>query len=94
MSLEYTFSRRGAKNPKNEVIAEMKGKLDQLGLSLDEVMGVYRGKGRKRGASKHISPKYVSPTGETWSGRGAKARWIRELEAEGRDIEEFRIDEK
>jgi DNA-binding protein H-NS len=58
---------------KNEVLAEMKGKLEQLGLSFEQVMGEYGGRRR----ASQLPPKYISPNGEMWSGRGYPPQWIR-----------------
>jgi DNA-binding protein H-NS len=77
---------------KNEVIAEMRGKLEQLGLTFDEVMGMYRS--RRRNSGMQLPPKYISPKGDTWSGRGYPPQWIRELEEEGHDREDYRIQEE
>jgi DNA-binding protein H-NS len=44
-----------------------------------------------RGKRSKVAPKYRSPDGETWSGRGLKPRWLTALLAEGRKIEEFLI---
>ena len=38
----YRHSRRKREDAKNEVIAEMRGKFEQLGLSFEEVMGLER----------------------------------------------------
>jgi DNA-binding protein H-NS len=45
----------------------------------------------KKAAGKTASPgvKYRGPDGQIWSGRGRPARWITELEAQGRKREEF-----
>jgi DNA-binding protein H-NS len=77
---------------KNEVIAEMRGKLEQLGLTFDEVMGMYRS--RRRNSGMQLPPKYISPKGDTWSGRGYPPQWIRDLEEEGHDREDYRIQEE
>ena len=79
---------------KNEVIAEMRGKLEQLGLSFEEVMGIYGGRSGRRNRVSQLPPKYISPKGETWSGRGYPPQWIRDLEEEGHDREDYRIPEQ
>jgi DNA-binding protein H-NS len=43
-------------------------------------------KGRK------VPPKYRSPSGETWAGRGAKPRWLVAAIKRGRKLEDFLID--
>ncbi len=42
-------------------------------------------KGRK------IPPKYRSPSGETWAGRGARPRWMVAAIKKGRRMEDFLI---
>jgi DNA-binding protein H-NS len=71
---------------KAQIIEEMREKFEQLDLDFDEVMGVRR----KRGQSV-LPPKYRSPDGKTWSGRGYPPQWIRDLEEEGGDREDYRI---
>ncbi len=43
-------------------------------------------KGRK------VPPKYRSPSGETWAGRGAKPKWLVEALKKGKRVEDFLID--
>lgn len=45
-------------------------------------------------AKRTMKPKYRNPdTGETWSGYGGTARWIKEFEKQGRNRDEFLIQE-
>jgi DNA-binding protein H-NS len=71
---------------KAQVIAEMREKFVQLDLDFDEVMGLNRRMGKSA-----LPPKYKSPAGETWSGRGNPPRWIRSLEEEGGDRDDYLI---
>jgi DNA-binding protein H-NS len=41
---------------------------------------------------KKVPPKYRSPSGETWAGRGAKPRWLVAAVKRGRKLEDFLID--
>jgi len=43
-------------------------------------------KGRK------VPPKYRGPSGETWTGRGAKPRWLAAAIKGGKKIDDFLID--
>jgi DNA-binding protein H-NS len=43
-------------------------------------------KGRK------VPPKYRSPSGETWAGRGARPRWLVAAIKRGRKLDDFLID--
>jgi DNA-binding protein H-NS len=42
-------------------------------------------KGRK------VPPKYRSPSGDTWAGRGAKPRWLVAALKKGKKVEDFLI---
>jgi DNA-binding protein H-NS len=39
-----------------------------------------------------VPPKYRSPSGETWSGRGAKPRWLVAAIKGGKKLDDFLID--
>jgi len=43
-------------------------------------------KGRK------VPPKYRSPSGETWAGRGVRPKWMVEALKRGKRVEDFLID--
>jgi DNA-binding protein H-NS len=73
----------------------LKKELAAIGSDYAEVgrIAIY---GRKRGASlkgRKVPAKYRDPkTGETWSGRGAPARWIVAYEKQGKSREQFLVD--
>ena len=54
------------------------------GLTLEELM---------KGGRKRSTVKYVNPDDpmQTWSGVGSRPKWVRELLAAGRTLEELRI---
>ena len=41
---------------------------------------------------KKVPPKYRSPSGETWAGRGAKPRWLVAAFNSGKRLDDFLID--
>jgi DNA-binding protein H-NS len=41
---------------------------------------------------KKVAPKYRSPEGETWAGRGATPRWLKAAIKEGKKLESFLIE--
>ena len=43
---------------------------------------------------KKVPPKYRSPLGETWAGRGAKPRWLVAAIKRGKKLEDFLIDKQ
>ncbi|AZR25598.1 DNA-binding protein [Xanthomonas vasicola pv. arecae] len=75
------------------------------GYSIEELFGAsaIAGPGRPAGAAKpgpragrklgKVPPKYRNPanTQETWTGRGKQPRWLAELTAAGKKVEDFLI---
>jgi DNA-binding protein H-NS len=41
--------------------------------------------------SKKVPPKYRSPSGETWAGRGARPKWLVAALKKGKKMESFLI---
>jgi DNA-binding protein H-NS len=76
------------------VLASKVGALRKQLASIDGVPGEERltfDRARK-GQRRKVRAKYRDPkTGETWSGRGAPARWIAGYEKSGRKRDEFLI---
>ena len=69
----------------------MREKLAELGVNPDDIAVSIGRKGR-RVSKSNLPAKYRSPDGtQTWSGRGQKAAWLKELEGQGHDIEEFLV---
>ena len=72
------------------VIADIKAKMKQYGITVADLGGA----GSKGGAkSKSKAPaKYKGPNGELWAGGpGRKPEWVRTALAAGKNIEDFRI---
>jgi DNA-binding protein H-NS len=68
---------------------EMKGKASELGLTLNDVFPTRRP--RKTLPKALVQVKYRSPDGETWSGRGHAPLWLRTLELQGHNREEYKV---
>jgi DNA-binding protein H-NS len=70
--------------------AELQQQLSRLGSESNGMLRAWR-----RGASpmkgRKVAPKFRSPDGETWAGRGARPRWLSALIRQGHKIEEFAI---
>ena len=75
---------------KAQIISEMRERFEQLDLDFEEELGLNRG---RRGKSI-LPPKYRSPDGKTWSGRGMPPQWIRDLEEEGGNREDYRVSDE
>jgi DNA-binding protein H-NS len=43
---------------------------------------------------KKVPPKYRSPSGETWAGRGVKPRWLVAALKRGKKLDQFLIDKR
>jgi DNA-binding protein H-NS len=77
--------------------AERQGVIDQIkatmaanGITLADLGG--RGGRRAGGAKKSAEVRYRGPNGETWSGgRGRRPDWVMQLQAQGQDIEQYRV---
>jgi DNA-binding protein H-NS len=69
---------------------ELRDALSTLESKLGSVPARMGRASRLRGGK--VAPKYRSPTGETWAGRGARPRWLVELLKQGHKIERFLID--
>jgi DNA-binding protein H-NS len=73
-------------------VADERRELQRQLSQLDRFSGGGR-RGVKRGstAGSSVAPKYISPEGETWAGRGARPRWLRAFLDAGREISEFAV---
>ena len=80
------------KNELASVIADIKAKMKQYGLTVADLGGSTGGT-KKVSKSKSAAPaKYRGPNGELWAGGpGRKPEWVRAVLASGKSIEDFRI---
>ena len=82
---------------KGMLLAEFRTRAEKLGLSLESLFPRFPEHATRRtrsDAGVPLTPKFRSPKGETWSGRGIPPRWMSELEAQGHKRDEFRIKEE
>ena len=70
-----------------ELRSELEKQLAALG-GAKSIRGKASGKSLK---GKKVPPKYRSPSGDTWAGRGAKPRWLVAAMKKGKKIESFLI---
>ena len=89
---------RTTEGERRTFIEEVTARAAGLGMSITDLLkravpggGAPPRPVEKKAAGKTASPgiKYRGPDGQIWSGRGRPARWITELEAQGRKREEF-----
>lgn len=73
------------------VIADIKAKMKQFGISVADLGGAAGAK--KAGKSKSTAaPKYRGPNGELWAGGpGRKPEWVRAVLASGKSVDDYLI---
>jgi DNA-binding protein H-NS len=76
-----------------EAIAQVKSLMAQHGLSVADIASKANGpkiSGPKAGAK--VAAKYRNPaTGDSWSGRGLKPKWLQSALAAGRSLADFAV---
>jgi DNA-binding protein H-NS len=79
------------RNQIDERLLELRTELEkQLEALSGQVPSKRKASSALRG--RKIAPKYRSPSGETWAGRGAKPKWMIAALKKGRKPEDFLID--
>lgn len=76
----------------NDVIAELKEKIEAYGLTAQDLGLTGSPKRRKAAGSNKAQAvvKYRGPNGQTWSGgRGRKPQWVVDALAQGKKLEDF-----
>ena len=92
-SLADTLRLEKMEEARNALASKIQAECKELGLSPEEVLGIRRGRRGRRVNTTSVSVKYTGPQGETWTGRGIAPLWLRKLEEEGHDREEYRVPE-
>jgi DNA-binding protein H-NS len=78
----------------DETLLERRAEIEKQLQRMGAVAGgarVVRGR-RSALKGKKVPPKYRSPSGETWVGRGAKPRWLVAAIKGGKKLDDFLID--
>ena len=86
--IEQAYKRK-AEEARATVIAETQRKFEQLGLSFDDVAAMQKKK--KRVTIALSTPKYRSPEGKEWTGKGARPKWLKEYEEGGGNRDDYLI---
>jgi len=72
--------------------AEIEQQLERMGRTIEVGrLRIVRG-GRSVLKGRKVPPKYRSPSGETWAGRGARPRWLVAAIRGGKKLDDFLID--
>lgn len=69
---------------------ELKEVADKYGLSVSDLVPASGGK--SAGRSGTIRFRHPEDPNKGWSGRGRKPAWIKDWEAQGRSVDELRVD--
>jgi DNA-binding protein H-NS len=74
---------------------QVNNRLVELRAEIEKQLAAFPGlKGKPNGRSlkgRKVPPKYRSPSGETWAGRGVKPKWMVEALKKGKKMEKFLI---
>src|SRR5712691_4100313 len=79
------------RNQIDERLAELRKELEKQLAALDGQASA-KGRAGKSLKGRKVPPKYRSPKGETWAGRGARPKWMVEALKRGKRVEDFLID--
>ena len=75
---------------RSTAIGEIKTRMAELGLTIEDLAGVSAKKIRRSSGS--VAAKYYDPsTGKSWSGRGRTPTWLVNAEANGRSRTDFAV---
>ena len=76
-----------------EVVQNIKAQMKEYGLTVADLGSLVSTGQRKVPKTKSTAPaKYRGPNGELWAGGlGRKPEWVRVIQAEGKNIEDFLI---
>ena len=80
---------------RNQVDERLAGLRTELRKQLAAITGQAKAKSVRTGSSlkgRKVPPKYRSPSGETWAGRGARPRWLVAAIKSGKKLDDFLID--
>jgi DNA-binding protein H-NS len=76
---------------------QIDNRLLELRAELEKQLEALSGQSKRKSKSsalrgRKVPPKYRSPSGETWAGRGAKPKWMVEALKRGKKLDDFLID--
>ena len=81
------------KKETDAALADIKSKMQEYGISIDMLRGEARKKApvAKQGKRGTVPVKYRDGSGNSWTGRGIKPKWLQKAIAEGASIDKFLI---
>ena len=74
-----------------EVVAEIKKKMAEYGITVSDLGLPSGGKKARKGSGGASVIRYKGPNGETWSGMGRQPQWLKEAIEQGKSKEDFAV---
>ncbi|MDB5824137.1 MAG: histone [Herminiimonas sp.] len=74
------------RNEVASVVADIEAKMREYGITVEDLVGARPAKPKKPARAPALAKYRNSGSGETWSGRGRKPKWLA-----GKDPRQFRI---
>ena len=76
---------------KADAIAKVKSLMSEYGLTAADLAGKSPATGKAEGGKK-VAAKYQDPaSGQTWTGRGLKPKWLQAAMASGKSLSDFAL---
>jgi DNA-binding protein H-NS len=76
---------------RSEAVAKVKAMMAEYGLTLADIGSSSKAAAPKKATSKVAAKFHNAATGDTWSGRGLKPKWLTAALASGRALSEFAV---
>jgi DNA-binding protein H-NS len=70
---------------------ELQNQLEEMNRAIGGERTARRGQRASVLKGRRVPPKYRSPSGDTWAGRGARPRWLVAAVKEGKKLDDFLI---
>jgi DNA-binding protein H-NS len=75
-----------------DAVSRVKALMSEYGLTLADISGSGKAAVAPKKATSKVAAKFHDPaTGDTWSGRGLKPKWLTAALASGRALSEFAV---
>lgn len=90
IALEMEMRGREARQ---NLLQEFRDKAKAMGVTLEELMSSQKSKGKPRAAGGKVAAKYANPSDatQTWTGRGKRPRWVSDLLAAGKTLDDLKV---
>ncbi len=77
---------------RSEAVGKVKAMMAEYGLTLADIGSSSKAAGAPKKATSKVAAKFHNAaTGDTWSGRGLKPKWLTAALASGRALSEFAV---